>query len=76
MIARDYWNMRRATRKDKNSVETYIRNLDLHDPTPYDKLIAKHNIPVGVDQKTADSLREEYGIEARVLDEEEKKENG
>jgi hypothetical protein len=40
MIIRDYRNMRRATRKDKNSVEQFINELDNHDPTCYDQFIA------------------------------------
>jgi len=40
MIIRDYRNMRRATRKDKNLVEQFINELDSHDPTCYDQFIA------------------------------------
>jgi hypothetical protein len=39
MIIRDYRHMKRVTRKDKNSVEEFIQELDGHDPTCYDQFI-------------------------------------
>ena len=43
MVLRDYRTMKRATRKDKNSVEQFINELDNHDPTCYDQFIATNN---------------------------------
>jgi hypothetical protein len=40
MVIRDYRHMKRVTRKDKNSVEQFINELDSHDPTCYDQFIA------------------------------------
>jgi hypothetical protein len=42
MVIRDYRTMKRATRKDKNSNE-FLLNLDLHDPTPYAKLLGTND---------------------------------
>ena len=42
MVIRDYRNMKRATRKDKNSVE-FLLNFKPHDPTPYDKLLGTND---------------------------------
>jgi len=42
MIIRDYRNMRRATRKDKNS-DQFLLNLKPHDPTPYGKLLGTND---------------------------------
>jgi hypothetical protein len=40
MVIRDYRMMKRVTRKNKNSVEQFINELDNHDPTCYDQFIA------------------------------------
>ena len=39
MVIRDYRHMKRVTRKDKNSVEQFINELDSHDPTCYGQFI-------------------------------------
>ena len=67
MVIRDYRAMKRATRKNKNSVQQFIQELDNHDPTQYGKFavskgekdawakeaIRRYNIPVGIDPAKA-----------------------
>ena len=50
MVIRDYRTMKRVTRKDKNSVEQFINELDNHDPTCYDQFIATNDEGEGSEQ--------------------------